>query len=319
MSNETFLWIFSRGIELGLIVVCLLPLRALFRRKIPRLFSYILWSALPANIVYRFVTEMVLMKFRGVADMVLRKPKMVVEENMVRIVKWYWIGGTVIALLWLSISYISFLRRLTGSIRLQKGVYLADRIRAPFTLGLFNPKIYLPVSLKEEYYEYVILHERVHISRKDVWMKYLAVGFLGLFWFQPLLWFACRLFMNDMEEACDETVIRKETPEFREGYARALVEVSFQTGKVRGAAIGYGNGAIKSRIVNIMNYKQVRLKDFLTAVIICVLFVIASVSVSWQVPRIVHGVKYEENRGRKVNIQHIGLGKDYVTDEDDIQ
>jgi len=53
----------------------------------------------------------------------------------------------------------------------------------------------------KEYYEYVILHEKVHISRKDVWMKYLAVGFLGLFWFQPLLWLACRLFLDDMEEA----------------------------------------------------------------------------------------------------------------------
>ncbi len=315
MSNETFLWIFSRGIELGLIVVCLLPLRALFRRKIPRLFSYVLWIALPTNIVYRFVTGIVLKRYRIVADMVLRKPKVIIQESTVQIMKWCWIGGTAIVVLWLTVSYISFLRKLIGSIRLQKGVYLADRIRAPFTLGLFCPKIYLPVSLQEEYYEYVILHERVHISRKDVWMKYLAVGFLGVFWFQPLLWFACYLFMNDMEEACDETVIRKETPEFREGYARALVEVSFQTGKVRGAAVGYGNGAIKSRITNIMNYKQVRLRGYLMAILMCVLFVIVSVAVSWQVPKIVHGIKYEEYMNEAMSVQHTGMGKEFVTEE----
>lgn len=317
MSNETFLWIFSRGIELGVIVVCLLPLRALLRRKVPRLFSYVLWIALPMDIAYRFVTGLILRRLPKVSDYIHRLPKIVIEEKVVLVMKWCWIGGTAVVVLGLAISYLKFLHKLTGSIRLQKGVYLAERIRAPFTLGLLCPKIYLPLSLSEEYYEYVILHERVHISRKDVWMKYLAVGFLGLFWFQPLLWIACHLVMDDMEEACDETVIRNEAPEFREGYARALVELSCQAGKVRGAAIGYGNGAIKSRIRNIMNYKQVRRPGKLTAIFLCVLFVFASVAISWQIPRMVHGVKYENRHGREVNIQHIGGGKAYVTVEEE--
>lgn len=317
MSNETFLWIFSRGIELGVIVVCLLPLRALLRRKVPRLFSYILWSALPTNIVYRFVTGIMMKRFRIVADLVLREPTVVIEESIVRIMKWCWIGGTAVVLLWMLVSYIRFIRGLIGGMRLQKNVYLAERIRAPFTLGLFSPKIYLPLSLPEEYYEYIILHEQVHISRKDVWMKYLAIGFLGLFWFQPLLWFAFRLVMNDMEEACDETVIRKENIEFRKAYAKALVEVSFQAGKVRGAVVGYGNGAIKSRIANIVNYKQVKRRGHLMAIMLCVLFVFVSVVISWQVPRIVHGIKYEKGHGREVNIQHIGGRKAYVTVEEE--
>lgn len=258
---------------------------------------------------------MVLKKYRVDADFVHREPKVIVDENTVRVMKWCWIGGTIVVILWLAISYIRFLRRLVGCICLQKGVYLADRIHAPFTLGLLCPKIYLPVSLKEEYYEYVILHEKVHISRKDVWMKYLAVGFLGLFWFQPFLWFACRLFINDMEEACDETVIRKESPEFRERYARVLVEVSFQAGKIRGAAIGYGNGAIKSRITNIMNYKKVRLRGHLMAVMVCALFVVASVLISWQIPRLVQRAKNVEYKSENVSVQHIGIGKELVTEE----
>lgn len=315
MSNETFLWIFSRGIELGVIVVCLLPLRALFRRKVPRLFSYVLWIALPTNIVYRFVSGIILKRLPRVSDFIHRLPKIVIEEKVVLVMKWCWIGGTAVVVLGLAISYLKFLYKLTGSIRLQKGVYLAERIRAPFTLGLLCPKIYLPLSLSEEYYEYVILHERVHISRKDVWMKYLAVGFLGLFWFQPLLWIACHLVMDDMEEACDETVIRNEAPEFREGYARALVELSCQAGKVRGAAIGYGNGAIKSRIRNIMNYKQMKRRGHLMAVMLCVLFVFASLVISWQVPRILHGRKYEEYKREGLSVQHTGVGKEFVTEE----
>lgn len=311
MSNVTFLWIFSRGIELGVIILCLLPLRALFRRKVPRLFSYILWIALPVDVVLK----MALKNYRVEADFVHREPKVFVDENIVRIVKWCWIGGTIVVILWLVISYVGFLKRLVGSIRLQKGVYLADRICAPFTLGLLCPKIYLPISLKEEYYPYVILHERVHISRKDVWMKYLAVVFLGLFWFQPLLWFACRLFINDMEEACDETVIRRESLEFRKEYAKALMEVSFQAGKVRGAAIGYGSGVIKSRIRNIMNYRNVKMCGHLMAIVVCALFVIVSTLISWQVPRLAQRKNFDSGISEKVQIHQVGIDDETISDE----
>jgi len=311
MSNVTFLWIFSRGIELGVIILCLLPLRALFRRKVPRLFSYLLWIALPVDIVMKIIPK----RFCGVADIVHSMPQVTIGENIVLLMKWSWVGGTMVVVLWLVFSYVRFLQLLDGSIRLQKGIYLAERIRTPLTVGLFCPKIYLPVSLKEEYYEYVILHEKVHISRKDVWMKYLAVGFLGLFWFQPLLWLACRLFLDDMEEACDETVIRKESPEFREKYAKALVEVSFQAGKVRGAAIGYGNGTIKSRILNIMNYKKMKMQGNLMAVTICVLFVSISVLLSWHVPRMVQQKRYDGNKSEAVSVQHLGIGKEIATEE----
>lgn len=315
MSNETFLWIFSRGIELGVIVVCLLPLRTLFRRIVPRVFSYLLWSALPVNVVFHLMMKLILKNVREVTDVFHREPKVAIDENVVQILKWCWIGGTLVVVLWLTLSYVSFLRRLIGSIRLQKGVYLADRIGVPFTLGLVCPKIYLPISLKEEYYEYVILHERVHILRRDVWMKYLAVGFLGMFWFQPLLWLACRLFLNDMEEACDETVIRKKATRFREEYAKALVELSFPTEKVHGAAIGYGNGAIKSRIKNVMNYRQINIQGALMTVVLCVLFVVFSVIISWQVPRMVQKEKSVEIRNDIMEVQQQGMGKEIVTEE----
>ena len=312
MSNETFLWIFSRGIELGVIVVCLLPLRALFRRIVPRVFSYLLWSALPISIVCNLVVKLLSNHVTNIVH-IHKTPKLVVNETIVVTMKWCWLWGTSIVVLALVYSYIRFLRRLVGCIRLQKGIYIADRIQSPLTLGLLCPKIFLPISLKEEYYEYVILHESVHISRKDVWMKYLAVVFLGLFWFQPLLWFACRLVMNDMEEACDETVIRKKDLEFRQEYARALVEVSFQIGKVHGAAIGYGNGAIKSRVKNIMNYRKIKLRGILIVVSICMLFVVSSVIISWQVPRMVQKEREYSNRG--MLLEKTGTTKEVITHE----
>ena len=314
MSNVAFLWIFSRGMELGVIVLCLLPLRAILRKKVPRLFSYLLWAALPVNLVYNLGEYIWSKLSRSIVDQVNITPQIIVGESTVQIMRWFWVFGSVIVVIGMLVSYIVLLRRLVGSIRLRKGVYLTDRIGVPFTLGLLRPKIYLPYSLKEEYYESVILHECVHINRRDVWMKYLAVGILGLFWFQPILWFAYRLFVNDMEEACDETVLRQKGTGFREEYARSLLEVSDTSERVRGAAIGYGTGVIKSRIRHIMNYEKAETKKCVVAILVCCLFMILAVPISWQVPRVVRPSK-EENKTTGMSATGTGITKMEIVTE----
>lgn len=300
MSNVAFLWIFSRGMELGVIALCLLPLRLLLRKKVPRLFSYLLWTAIPVNIVYNLVMQFVAMIDRRVSDHMYTNPEIVVDEIIVSRMRYAWCVGTVVVVFGMVFYYLLFLRRLVGSIRIQEGVYVTDRINASFTRGLFAPKIYLPFSLQQKYYEPVILHERVHIARRDVWMKYLAIVLLGLFWFQPILWVAYRLFINDMEEACDEAVLRKKGEAFREEYARSLVELSCRLSKVRGAAIGYGNGEIKARIRNVMNYKHTGKRICIIAIVLCCLFAVVAIPISWQVPRVVYGDEIEKKKDMSI-------------------
>ena len=316
MSNVAFLWVFSRGMELGVIVLCLLPLRFLLRKKVPRLFSYLLWGALPMNLVYNLILRIVALVNHRVMDHVYKNPKIVVDEKTVQVMKLFWEFGTVVVIAVMVYSYLYLLRILVGSIRLEKGVYATDRIVSPFTLGLLRPKIYLPSSLQKECYESVILHERVHIARRDVWMKYLAVVLLGLFWFQPVLWFAYRLFVNDMEEACDETVLKKKGADFREEYARSLLEVSCRDGKMCGAALGYRGGEIKARIVNVMNYKQAGKKTCVIALILCCTFMIVAIPLSWQVPRVVHGVAEKNATDMEMNISGRDMTKTKLITDD---
>ena len=315
MSNVAFLWIFSRGMELGVIVLCLLPLRLLLRKRVPRLFSYLLWIAIPVNIGYNLVMRFIAMVDRRVSDRLYTNPEIIVDEAIVRWMRCGWCIGTIVVVCGMVFYYLLFLRRLIGSIRIQENVYVTDRINASFTLGLLSPKIYLPFSLQEEYYEPVILHERVHIARRDVWMKYLAIGLLGLFWFQPILWFAYCLFINDMEEACDEAVLRQKGDDFRKEYARSLVELSSRLSKVRGVAIGYGNGEIKARIRNVMNYKQTGKRTCIIAIVLCCLFAVLAIPISWQVPRVVHGSRYVQEEKEEMSITNIGIIKKKYEDE----
>lgn len=319
MSNVAFLWIFSRGMELGVIVLCLLPLRALLRRKVPRLFTYLLWAALPVNVGYNLIISLLPKRNRWIVDYVAKPSHVAVSESLIQVLTWIWCFGTVLVVLGMVYTYIRFLRCLVGSIRLQKDIYLAARIRSPFTLGVFRPRIYLPTSLKEEYYEAVVLHERVHIARRDVWMKYLAVAFLGLFWFQPVLWFAYRMFINDMEEACDETVLCRKGKEYCAEYARTLVEVSFQAGQVRGVAIGYGNGEVKARVEQVMRYKRAKTSVKVTAVVICCLFMVLSIPISWQVPRIVKPERQVQEAVKEMSVQEAGIEEEVKYEMEEIE
>lgn len=314
MSNVAFLWIFSRGIELGVIVLCLLPLRAFLRRKVPRLFSYLLWAALPVNVVYNLVMRFVPEMSRWVHSHLYQGMPIEIYGKNVEILKEIWTIGLAFFALFILFSYVRFQRCLVGSIRLEKNIYITSRISSPFSMGLFCPKIFLPTSIREEYYEPIILHEQIHIQRKDIWIKNIAIAFLAVFWFQPVLWYAYHLFINDMEEACDEAVLRKKGKDFSKAYAKALVEVSYQAGKVRGVAIGYGNGEIRNRIDNVMGYRKVGFFLCVMAVVVCILFMAVAIPISWQIPRMVQtDYKREVELKPSVAIEGTGMENGFTT------
>ncbi len=58
-----------------------------------------------------------------------------------------------------------------------EGIYLCDAITSPFVFGIVKPKIYLPFDLDEEERQWVLLHERSHIIRRDFLLK-------PLFWLE---------------------------------------------------------------------------------------------------------------------------------------
>ena len=302
MSSSVFLWVFRCGIELGVMVLLLLPLRAILKRTAPRIFSYLLWGVLPLIIIGKwFIKEMPRLGLL-VESHVSGIPFVVIQGVTVQAGKVVWLIGTACVALTIGYRYVHLRRRLVGSIRLRENVYITERIMSPFSMGLIHPKILLPSSLEEEYYAPVIMHEKVHIARKDIWMKHIGMALLMVFWFQPLLWLAFYLFVNDMEEACDESVLRKSTKVFQMQYAKALVEVSYQAGKVGGVAIGYGNGEIKGRIKHALAYKRSSLFVKIGATLACIVFMFLAVLLSRQVPRMVWVVN-----GAKGNVSAEGL------------
>jgi beta-lactamase regulating signal transducer with metallopeptidase domain len=78
------------------------------------------------------------------------------------------------------------------------------------TFGMLQPKIILPVAASawsDERRRVVLAHEFAHIRRHDWLMQMSAEALRAVYWFNPLVWLACRRLREESEYACDDAVL----------------------------------------------------------------------------------------------------------------
>ena len=104
-------------------------------------------------------------------------------------------------------------------------VYTSSMAASPMVYGLFSPKIVLPAQqYSETQYEYILLHEWMHIRRKDLWKKALMLAAAALHWYNPACWLMLALFNRDIELACDADVLQAMGKTEHAGYAHVLLD-----------------------------------------------------------------------------------------------
>lgn len=167
-----------------------------------------------------------------------------------------WLFGITGVLIYSAVSLILLRRKLVGAVRLRDNIYLADHIVTPFVIGIFRTKIYLPSTLSEEEQGFVILHEQTHIRRFDHIIKMLAFLALSVHWFNPLVWVAFICCVKDMEMSCDERVLKKMGGEIKTAYSTSLLSLATGRRFINGSPLAFGEGNIKGRIKNVMNFKK---------------------------------------------------------------
>lgn len=196
------------------------------------------------------------------------------ERRWVAVGSLIWMVGVTVLIGYSLVSYLLLRRRLRQAVRIQEDVYESDRISTPFLLGIFDPRIYLPVGLPQEERAYVLAHELVHMKRGDYLIKAVTWLTLSLHWFNPLVWLAYGLMVRDMEMSCDERVIRQLGEGSKKAYSNALLAISgaSQGGLERrvltAAPLSFGENDIRSRVKNILAYRSVKIG---TGVIMAVL------------------------------------------------
>jgi TonB family protein len=105
------------------------------------------------------------------------------------------------------------LRRVSGWMLLKKHVALAmpSGFTEPGVWGIRTPVLLLPQGMTKEMtdaeLESVILHELIHVERRDNLIAALQRVLCHLLWFHPLMWILDRKLLLERERVCDELVL----------------------------------------------------------------------------------------------------------------
>jgi uncharacterized repeat protein (TIGR02543 family) len=141
-------------------------------------------------------------------------------------------------------------------------VYLCPLAATPMLVGLVRPMIILP---DKEYTETelrsVLLHELIHLRRRDIVVKWLSFAACALHWFNPLVWLAKGEIDRACELSCDAAVIRDMNDNGRKNYGRTLIAmaVDFKVSRaVLSTTMCEEKKALKERLTSVAGYKQPR-------------------------------------------------------------
>lgn len=202
-----------------------------------------------------------------VSTKTLEAPK-TVRTSILPVLAWSWLGGTVLMLGYMLLSFLKLRFKVRASIRQAENIYRCDELESPFILGLTRPRIYLPSDLDPADEAYVLAHERAHLKRLDHIWKPLGFFLLSLYWFNPLFWLGYVLLCRDIEGACDEKVVKTETADYRKSYSRALVNCSMSRRLISACPLAFGETGVPGRIKSVLQYKKPAFRMLLAALLI---------------------------------------------------
>ncbi len=189
-----------------------------------------------------------------------------------------WVIGSAVTLCVFGTSYAAFVVKLrrnreyfgkTGKTR----ICVSDKVTSPCVSGIM-PTIYItPEAAKSESLPVILLHEKTHMVHGDHLWNVVRVAAVVLHWWNPLVWAAAILSRRDAELACDESVAKKLDSKDRLEYAKMIVNM---TPVKKNCAVGFGDGPIKERVINLTKKNKYRIIVAVLAIVIAAVIAVAA-------------------------------------------
>jgi TonB family protein len=130
---------------------------------------------------------------------------------------WIYLAGVAAVATRFIAGAIRTQRLLAGStplprLGLPRHVRVVESPNAPVPLvwGMLRPVIALPAASRDwssDRLRAVLLHELIHVQRRDLLSQVIAQAACCLYWFHPMAWIAAREQRRERERACDDAVL----------------------------------------------------------------------------------------------------------------
>lgn len=152
------------------------------------------------------------------------------------------------------------LAELQDGVGVKKPVRLAYSYSSlePGVVGVFRPTLLLPMGVAEQlselHMEALLLHELLHVRRRDNLLALIHMVVQTLFWFHPLVWWIGKKMVEERERACDEEVLR--LGKDAHIYAESILEVCrYCLSSPMPCVSGIAGGDLRRRIEGIISYR----------------------------------------------------------------
>ncbi len=282
MAAEVFYWVLNMSILGSLTGLIILLLRRI--KRLPRFCVYCLWLApllrfwLPFSISGKYSLMSLISQFTTKTVVIFESSDMpsVAMTNSIMAAKDYfpivyksnilesafnisgfvWIVVSCALLITSSLLYHFTKSEVKNAVHISGNVYHCTGVTSPAVYGIFRPRIIVPENVSEGALKYILLHENVHLKRKDNLLRCVAVVTACMHWFNPLAWLFLKYAFEDMELACDAKVLKTLGSEEKKKYALTLL--SFASKKTLYAS-AFGAPRTRVRIENILSYKKLTL------------------------------------------------------------
>ncbi len=153
---------------------------------------------------------------------------------------------------------------------------------------LFPSMVLVPISMLDMEHEKVkltLMHELMHYKRKDQLFAMLLLALRIIYWFNPVVHLAERIIRDDIETACDSSVVRRLSAAEKGIYARALIAMynsAHETQMVLGMALGGTRKGAEKRIRGIYMKQKSQWHVKLTAMLLAGVMVVCCFTTACQ-------------------------------------
>lgn len=129
-------------------------------------------------------------------------------------------------------------------VRRRPAVKYVPELSAPALFGMLRPTLCLPAASRQELNDdqlrMIILHELMHVRRRDAWLSWLLTAVQAIHWFNPLAWLVTGRVAFYRELACDDGVRQFTAPNQRSVYAELLLRFAAARPAIRLGLVGMG-------------------------------------------------------------------------------
>ena len=96
-------------------------------------------------------------------------------DDLFNIASVVWLIVALAAILTLTIIYFITLGEMKDAQKLKDNIYISDKVKTPAVYGIIKPKIILPTEYDANKLNFILMHEKAHINRKDNFIRLLAL------------------------------------------------------------------------------------------------------------------------------------------------